>query len=190
MMITFQSNKLEEVGEHNVFATVALEKYPRVRKQVSFKLNILSCEISAFTAVDQIDQLYNVFTGPKEFTLKSFEQEPACEYDVEYTYEVMSPVDAAGDLPDFVDLTDKLKMIVESDDIDNLGDYLIKVKGRVVENPDATIVNFLEKTTFFTILMKNGCLEDVIEPVTYGIAETQEYVIGTDNTKEVTFEWV
>ena len=42
-------------------------------------------------------------------------------------------------------------MTVESNDIDNLGDYLIQVKGKVVENPDATIINFLEKTTFFTI---------------------------------------
>ena len=36
MIITFQSNKLEEVGEHTVYATVALEKYPRVRKRVQF----------------------------------------------------------------------------------------------------------------------------------------------------------
>ena len=102
----------------------------------------------------------------------------------------MSPIDAAGDLPSFVVVSDKLKMTVESDDIANLGDYLIKVIGKVVENPDATIVNYLEKTTFFTIMMKNGCLEDVVEPVTYGIPENKQYVIGTDTTKEITFEWV
>ena len=95
--------------------------------------------------------MYNVFTGPKEFTLKGFEQEPACQYDIEYTFEVLSPADAAGDLPDFVTVADKLKMTVESNDIDNLGDYLVQVKGKVIENPDAAIIVYLEKTTFFTI---------------------------------------
>ena len=83
--------------------------------------------------------------------LKSFEQEPACEYDVEYTFEVLSPIDAAGDLPDFVTVANKLEMTVESNDIDTLGDYLVQVKGKVVENPDAAFIVYLEKTTFFTI---------------------------------------
>ena len=38
--------------------------------------------------------------------------------------------------------------------------------------------------------MRNGCLEDVIEPVSYGIPYQKQYVIGTDSTKEVEFEWV
>ena len=38
--------------------------------------------------------------------------------------------------------------------------------------------------------MRNGCLEDVIEPITYGIPYNEQYVIGTDSTKKIEFEWV
>ena len=102
----------------------------------------------------------------------NFEQVPACKYEVEYTYKVVNPADFAGDLPDFVDVSNQITWTVESEDIAHVNDYLIEVKGKVVENPDATIKNYLEKKNFFTLRMINGCLEDVIEPVKYGIPES------------------
>ena len=52
MQITFESNQLSEVGEHDVYLTVALENYNLVRSQVKFKLIILACEIASFRSVD------------------------------------------------------------------------------------------------------------------------------------------
>lgn len=52
MLITFESNQLIEVGEHDVFLTVALDNYNRVRSMVRFKLKILACEIESFRSVD------------------------------------------------------------------------------------------------------------------------------------------
>lgn len=80
-------------------------------------------------------------------------------------------------------------MTVESNDIAHVNDYLIEVHGKVVENPDATIVNYLEKKNFFTLRLVNGCIEDVIEPITYGIPENDQYVIGTDTTKSISLAW-
>ena len=51
MKITFQSNDLAEVGTHDVYATVALENYTKVRLQVKFELTILACKIETFESV-------------------------------------------------------------------------------------------------------------------------------------------
>lgn len=81
-------------------------------------------------------------------------------------------------------------MTIESEDILDVGLYLIQVQGRVVENPDVFTPVFLTRMSFFNLDLKNGCFEDVIEPVTYGIPKNTQYIIGTDNTEEIIFEWV
>ena len=93
-------------------------------------------------------------------------------------------------LPAFITVSDKLTMTIVSENIIDVGVYVIQVKGTVVENPDATIITYLSKTSFFNIDMLNGCLEDIIEPVTYGIAKNSQYIIGTDTTEDIIFEWV
>lgn len=50
------------------------------------------------------------------------------------------------------------------------------------DDPSATIPNLLTKTTIINLTVSNGCIEDIIEPTTYGLADKITYLIGTDGT--------
>jgi len=96
-------------------------------------LTIQPCQIETFEAVDFADQVYNVFEVAKALTLAPFTQEPACNYAVTYTITTISP--SQGPLPSWITVTNSLDLSIQTDIIANVGLYLIKVQGSVVETP-------------------------------------------------------
>lgn len=67
--------------------------------------------------------------------------------------------------------------------------YVIKMTGTVEDDPSATIPNLLTKTTIINLTVSNGCIEDIISPTTYGVADEILYLIGTDSTIQIDFAW-
>jgi len=41
----------------------------------------------------------------------------------------------------------------------------------------------------FTLFVNNGCIDDVIEPKTYGVTYEQLFVLGSDTTNKLTLEY-
>ena len=178
-----QSSNLNEVGTHTVQATVALEKYPTVRLFVTFQLTIQPCQIETFLAVDLADQVYNVFEIAKLFSLTPFKQEPACNYPVTYTFEMINPY--SGMLPSWISVTNGLDFKIQTNNIADAGRYLIRVKGSVMETQGNPIPTILNKFTSFTLEVANLCFEDVITPTTYGTFAQIQYLISTTGPKMI-----
>ena len=67
--------------------------------------------------------------------------------------------------------------------------YVIKLTGSVEDDPSATIPTVLTQTTIINLSVTNGCIEDIITPLTYGVADKTTYYIGTDDTIDIDLAW-
>ena len=103
----------------------------------TFETTIGACQVIDLQHELNSDEIYEIKGESYEFTFKEFTQVPDCQVPVTYEVNLREETEDsfAATLPSWVTQNDRV-ILIETNDLDLIGSYEIRVKGFITQNPD------------------------------------------------------